>query len=103
MKTEHDYKVRKRNIYIILNIVLVLIHIILIFTEIQLVKVKRRNIRSNLENISLNIQSYIDSSEYDKAMLEINKMEILEELPDTEKAIWIKNRDYYLELINNSK
>ena len=72
------------------------------FTSVLLNNIKSKQyekIENELTSIEHNVLSYIEDSEYEKAELEANKLNIFVNLPEDKQAIWKANQESLIRII----
>lgn len=57
----------------------------------------------NLEKLERNIIAYVDSQNYDKALVEANKINPNEHISKKDKQVWQEKKDNYIKLITQEK
>lgn len=100
---EDKWKIRKLSqkelLYISLCFGMVILYILFFSFHKTYQNHKYEKIINQLTILESNTIKYIDNTEYSKAELEINKMNILSDLPDTEKNIWKANKESLIHLL----
>ena len=106
LKSETPYKPKKsaelkkkEKTYIIFCILIVILQILVLFAINKVTNKKYDEIITELNIIESNALEYLEQSDFVKAELEINKMNIMEGLPENKRSTWEANQESLIRLL----